>query len=62
MSHKRYVEVVCTYIPHEVEAGINYDFTSTTLCPRLPLNDLIHRAYGHGACIISSKPAGNPVI
>lgn len=45
MSLESYVEVVCRYILHEGEAGSNYDFTSTTLCPRLPLNDLICLAY-----------------
>lgn len=45
MSHKRYVDVVCRYIPQEVEADINYDFTSATLRPRLPLNDPICLAY-----------------
>lgn len=49
MSHKRYVEMVYRYIPHEVEAGINYDLTSTTLRPRLPLDDAICLAYVEAA-------------
>lgn len=43
-----YVEVVCRSIPSHVmqkQASIMTDLTSTTLCPRLPFNDLICIAY-----------------
>lgn len=67
MSQEEYVEVVCRDIPQEVEAGIDYCFTSTSLFPRLPLNDLIPSlTYVEAWCVMKhleflQMPAGNPV-